>query len=227
MKVKRVIAVASGKGGVGKSTITYTLAKALNKLGQKVGVLDADIYGPSQHLLMKVDAEAMMESQDNKFFLPLEKDGIKLASAALVLSPSEREKALAWRAPLAVKLIRQLLEYVKWGNIDTLIIDLPPGTGDIPLTLIQHSGITEAIIVTTPSELANKIALKSLKLFQQLNIPVRGLVENMSYVNCSNCNTKNDIFQSSHTVNTIAKVPFFEINSIPDEVMDLAKDILT
>lgn len=173
--VRNVIAVASGKGGVGKSTVAVNLAVSLAKAGAKVGLLDADVYGPSMPLMMGVNQRPLM--RDNKI-VPLQAHGVKVMSIGFILDP---EKALIWRGPLVAQLINQFLNDVIWEDLDYLVLDLPPGTGDVQLTLVQKIPISGAIIVTTPQEVALADAVKGLKMFQEVKTPILGIVENMSW----------------------------------------------
>jgi ATP-binding protein involved in chromosome partitioning len=172
--VKNTIAVASGKGGVGKSTVAANLAVSLAQAGAKVGLLDADVYGPSVPLMMGASEKPLMK--DNKI-VPLEAHGVSLMSIGFILDPT---KALIWRGPLVAQLINQFLNDVNWGNLDYLVLDLPPGTGDVQLTLVQKIPIAGAIIVTTPQQVALADAVKGLKMFQEVKTPILGIVENMS-----------------------------------------------
>jgi ATP-binding protein involved in chromosome partitioning len=173
--VRNVIAVASGKGGVGKSTVAVNLAVSLAKAGAKVGLLDADVYGPSMPLMMGVNERPLM--RDNKI-VPLQAHGVKVMSIGFILDPN---KALIWRGPLVAQLINQFLNDVLWEDLDYLVLDLPPGTGDVQLTLVQKIPISGAVIVTTPQEVALADAVKGLKMFQEVKTPILGIVENMSW----------------------------------------------
>lgn len=186
--VKNVIAVASGKGGVGKSTVAVNLAVSLAKAGAKVGLLDADVYGPSTPLMMGVNERPLM--RDNKI-VPLEAHGVRLMSIGFILDPT---KALIWRGPLVAQLINQFLNDVHWEDLDYLVLDLPPGTGDVQLTLVQKIPISGAIIVTTPQEVALADAVKGLKMFQEVKTPILGIVENMSWFTPPNATEKYHIF---------------------------------
>src|SRR6185295_3486151 len=180
--VKNIIAVVSGKGGVGKSTIASNLALALSNRGAKVGLMDADIYGPSVHIMFGVRGERplMKEVNGKGIIIPLEKFGIKLMSIGLLV---DEKNAVVWRGPMASSAIRQFVTDVDWGDLDYLVVDMPPGTGDIHLTLMQTVPVTGAIIVTTPQLVALADAKKGIAMFAQaqVNIPIIGLVENMSY----------------------------------------------
>jgi ATP-binding protein involved in chromosome partitioning len=172
--VKNTIAVASGKGGVGKSTVAVNLAVSLAQAGAKVGLLDADVYGPSIPLMMGRSERPLM--RDNKI-VPLEAHGVRIMSIGFILDPS---KALIWRGPLVAQLINQFLNDVHWDELDYLVLDLPPGTGDVQLTLVQKIPIAGAVIVTTPQQVALADAVKGLKMFQEVKTPILGIVENMS-----------------------------------------------
>ncbi len=188
--VKNVVAVASGKGGVGKSTIATNLAVALASSGAKVGILDADVYGPNIPHMMGVTAEA--EVRDGKIIPPLS-EGVKVASLGFFYKD---ETPLIWRGPLVAGAVRQLLTQVDWGELDYLVVDLPPGTGDASLTLAQTVPLGGVVIVTTPQEAARNIAAKALAMFRRLNVPILGVVENMSYFTCPHCGEKTNIFSS-------------------------------
>ena len=180
--VKNIIAVVSGKGGVGKSTIAANLALALSEGGAKVGLMDADIYGPSQHIMFGIRGERplMREIGDKGFIVPIEKFGIKIMSIGLLI---DEKQAVIWRGPMVSSAIRQFVTEVDWGELDYLVIDMPPGTGDIHLTMVQTVPVTGVIVVTTPQLVALADAKKGIAMFgqAQLKVPVIGLVENMSY----------------------------------------------
>lgn len=186
--VRNTVAVASGKGGVGKSTVAANLAVALAKAGAKVGLLDADVYGPSIPLMMGQSGKPLVRGGK---IVPLEAYGVKIMSIGFLLDP---EKALIWRGPLVAQLITQFLNDVIWEDLDYLVIDLPPGTGDVQLTLTQKIPLSGAIIVTTPQEVALSDAVKGLKMFQEVKTPVVGIVENMSGFICPHCGEKTPIF---------------------------------
>ncbi len=188
--VKNTIAVASGKGGVGKSTVAVNLAVTLAKAGASVGLLDADVYGPSMPLMMGRHEKPLMRA--NKM-VPLEAHGVRVMSIGFLLDP---EKALIWRGPLVAQLINQFINDVDWGELDYLIIDLPPGTGDVQLTLVQKIPISGAVIVTTPQDVALADAIKGLRMFEEVKTPILGIIENMSGFVCPNCREVHDIFGS-------------------------------
>ncbi|AWB47843.1 sodium:proton antiporter [Gemmobacter aquarius] len=187
--VDRIIVVASGKGGVGKSTVSSNLAVALARQGRKVGLLDADIYGPSQPRMMGVNRRPA--SPDGKIIEPIVAHGVTMMSIGLMLKEDE---AVIWRGPMIMGALQQLLTQVAWGKLDVLIVDLPPGTGDIQLTLCQRTQLTGAIVVSTPQDVALLDARKALDMFQKLKTPVLGLVENMSTYICPNCGHEAHIF---------------------------------
>jgi ATP-binding protein involved in chromosome partitioning len=187
--VKNIIAVASGKGGVGKSTTAVNLALALAAEGAQVGLLDADIYGPSQPMMMGINARP--ESLDGKTMEPLENHGVQVSSIGFMIDPDE---PMVWRGPIVTQALQQLLEQTNWRDLDYLIVDMPPGTGDVQLTLSQKVPVTGAVIVTTPQDIALLDARKGLKMFEKVGIPIIGIVENMSVHICSNCGHAEPIF---------------------------------
>lgn len=189
--VKYIIAVASGKGGVGKSTVCVNLALALAARGARVGLLDADVYGPSLQILLGVTGRP--KAGVEKEIRPVEKDGLKLMSLGFL---TDETTPVIWRGPIVMGVVKKFLVDVEWGTLDYLMIDLPPGTGDAQLTLAQTVPLTGAIIVTTPSELALVDAEKGLRMFEQVNAPVLGIIENMSTFVCPHCGKKTDIFDS-------------------------------
>jgi len=187
--VKNIIAVASGKGGVGKSTTSVNLALALAAEGASVGLLDADIYGPSQPQMLGISGRP--ESLDGKSMEPMEAHGIQAMSIGFLI---DTDTPMVWRGPMVTGALEQLLRDTKWRDLDYLVIDLPPGTGDIQLTLSQKIPVTGAIIVTTPQDIALLDARKGLKMFEKVSIPILGIVENMSTHICSNCGHEEHIF---------------------------------
>lgn len=192
--VKNTIAVASGKGGVGKSTVAANIAVALAMDGAKVGLLDADIYGPSIPIMFGIaDKKPMaVQSEDGKtMMLPLRSEGIEIMSIGFLVDPMQ---AVVWRGPMASGALKQFMTDVDWGELDYLIFDLPPGTGDIQLTLVQSLPLTGAVIVTTPQDVALADARKGMKMFEKVNVPILGVVENMSYFECKSCGTREEIF---------------------------------
>jgi ATP-binding protein involved in chromosome partitioning len=188
-EVKNIIAVASGKGGVGKTTIAVNLALALAKSGAKVGLLDADIYGPSVHLML--GAEESPQVLKNKI-QPPNVEGIKVISMGFFYEQSQQ--AGIYRGPIVSGIVKQFLTDVEWGSLDYLIIDLPPGTGDAPLTMAQTIPVTGIIIVTTPQDVAMNVAVKAVGMFSKLNVPIVGVIENMSFLQCPHCSEKINIF---------------------------------
>jgi len=190
--VKYTIAVASGKGGVGKSTVSVNLALALSKLGQKVGILDADIYGPSIPLMMGINGKPQIyQEQGTNKMMPLENYGLKMMSIGFLI---DDDNPVIWRGPMATGAVKQFMTDVNWGELDYLIYDLPPGTGDIQLTLVQTIPLSGAVIVTTPQEVSLIDARKGLKMFEKVNVPVMGIIENMSYFIAPDTGKRYDIF---------------------------------
>jgi ATP-binding protein involved in chromosome partitioning len=186
--VKNLIAVGSGKGGVGKTTVSVNLAVGLASLGYRVGLMDADVYGPNVPLMMGINQTPMAVGERIQ---PLEKYGVRLMSMGF-LSPGD--KPLVWRGPMLHSVIQQFLRGVDWGTLDYLVIDLPPGTGDVQLSLIQSAPVTGAIVVTTPSDVSLEDARKAIMMFAQVRVPILGIVENMSYLSCPHCNERIDVF---------------------------------
>ena len=187
--VKNIVAVASGKGGVGKSTTAANLALALAAEGASVGLLDADIYGPSQPMMLGIDRRP--ESDDGKTMEPLENYGVQVMSIGFLV---DQDEAMIWRGPMATQALEQLLRQTNWKDLDYLIIDMPPGTGDIQLTLSQRVPMTGAVIVTTPQDIALLDAKKGIKMFEKVGVPILGIVENMAVHVCSNCGHVEHIF---------------------------------
>jgi len=187
--VRNIIAVASGKGGVGKSTTAVNLALALAAEGASVGVLDADIYGPSQPMMLGIAGRP--ESKDGKHLEPMEGHGIQAMSIGFLI---DTETPMVWRGPMVTQALEQLVNETKWRDVDYLVVDLPPGTGDIQLTLAQRVPVTGAVIITTPQDIALIDARKGLKMFEKVGIPILGIVENMSLHICSNCGHEERIF---------------------------------
>jgi ATP-binding protein involved in chromosome partitioning len=187
--VKNIIAVASGKGGVGKSTTAVNLALALAAEGATVGVLDADIYGPSQPLMLGIEGKP--ETKDGKSFEPMMGHGLQANSIGFLIAP---DQPMVWRGPMVTSALEQLLRDTRWRDLDYLVVDMPPGTGDIQLTLAQKVPVTGAVIVTTPQDVALMDATKGMKMFQKVGIPILGIVENMSMHICSKCGHEEHIF---------------------------------
>jgi ATP-binding protein involved in chromosome partitioning len=187
--VKNLVAVASGKGGVGKTTVAVNLAIALKTLGFTVGLLDADVYGPNVPVMLGTNEQP--RAVDDKTIIPVEAYGVKMISMGL-LNPGD--KPLVWRGPMLHSVMQQFLRSVQWGALDYLIVDLPPGTGDVQLSLIQSVSVTGAVVVTTPSIVALADVRKAVEMFRQVNVELLGVVENMSYFNCPHCNGRIDVF---------------------------------
>ena len=209
--VKNTIAVASGKGGVGKSTVAVNLAIALAQAGAAVGLLDADVYGPSAPLMLGQTSKPLMR---NGKIVPLDAYGVRVMSIGFLLDP---DKALIWRGPMVAQLITQFLNDVDWGELDYLVIDLPPGTGDVQLTLVQKIPISGAVIVTTPQQVAVADAIKGLKMFQEVKTSILGIVENMSGFVCPGCGERHDIFGSGGGARTAARYEVPLLGEVPIE----------
>jgi len=206
-----IIAISSGKGGVGKSTVASNLAVALAKQGARVGLMDADIYGPNIPRMMGINAAPPVE---NEKIIPLQAHGVKIMSLGFMI---ERDQPAIWRGPIIMKIITQFLRDVQWGELDYFLVDMPPGTGDAQLSLVQATMVHGAIIVTTPQEVASGDALRGAKMFERVAVPVIGIVENMSYFICPNCEAKHRIFGSGGgkrladelNVPLLGEIPFF------------------
>jgi ATP-binding protein involved in chromosome partitioning len=187
--VDAIIAVGSGKGGVGKTTLSVNLAVALAKMGHKVGLLDADVYGPNVPLMLGVSGQPKMAGENR--IEPLEAHGLKVISVGF-LNPGD--KPIIWRGPMLHQIIKQFLSMVDWGHLDYMIVDLPPGTGDIALSLVQNVPLTGAVVVSTPSDVSLQDARKAVEMFRQMKVDLVGIVENMSYFVCPHCAHEVDIF---------------------------------
>jgi ATP-binding protein involved in chromosome partitioning len=206
-----IIAISSGKGGVGKSTVASNLAVALAKQGARVGLMDADIYGPNIPRMMGINAAPPVE---NEKIIPLQAHGVKIMSLGFLI---ERDQPAIWRGPIIMKIITQFLHDVQWGELDYFLVDMPPGTGDAQLSLVQATMVHGAVIVTTPQEVASGDALRGAKMFERVAVPVIGIVENMSYFICPNCEAKHTIFGSGGgkrladelNVPLLGEIPFF------------------
>ena len=188
---KHLVCVASGKGGVGKSTTAVNLALSLSHLGKRVGLLDADIYGPSIPLMMGIESSTKPEIRDKKYMIPISTHGIKVNSMGLLV---DEKTAMAWRAPMIISAFNQILNDTVWEDRDYLIVDMPPGTGDIQLSLSQSVKITGALIVTTPQDVALLDARRAIEMFNKVEVPILGIVENMSIHICANCGHEEEIF---------------------------------
>ncbi len=207
--VSNLIAVGSGKGGVGKTTVAVNLAVALAQMGHKVGLLDADVYGPNVPLMMGVRAQP---NAIGERIQPIEKYGVRTMSMGF-LNPGD--KPLIWRGPMLHSVIQQFLRGVDWGTLDYLVIDLPPGTGDVQLTLIQTAPLTGAVVVTTPSDVSLEDARKAIHMFQQVRVPILGLIENMSYLMCPHCNERIDVFSSGGGKRTAETMKVHFLGALP------------
>jgi ATP-binding protein involved in chromosome partitioning len=207
--VSNLIAVGSGKGGVGKTTVSVNLAIALSRLGRRVGLLDADVYGPNVPLMMGTNSTP---SAIGERIQPLEKYGVRLMSMGF-LNPGD--KPLVWRGPMLHSVIQQFLRGVDWGELDYLLIDLPPGTGDVQLSLVQTAPLTGAVIVTTPSDVSLEDARKAVHMFEQVRVPLLGMVENMSYLQCPHCNERIDVFSTGGGKRTASDMGVFFLGALP------------
>ncbi len=212
--VQRILAIGSGKGGVGKSTVSSNLAVALARAGRKVGLLDADIYGPSQPRMMGINKRPA--SPDGKTIIPLHAHGVTLMSIGFMM---EEGKAIVWRGPMLMGALQQMLGQVEWGELDVLLVDLPPGTGDVQLTLCTKSELTGAIVVSTPQDVALIDARKALDMFSTLKTPVLGLIENMSMFVCPDCGAEHEIFGHGGVAAEAEKMGVPLLGSLP---IDLA-----
>ncbi|MGC1373437.1 MAG: Mrp/NBP35 family ATP-binding protein [Candidatus Sulfotelmatobacter sp.] len=213
--VDAILAVGSGKGGVGKTTLAVNLAVALAKMGHKVGLLDADVYGPNVPLMLGVNRQPRMASENK--IEPLEAFGLKVISVGF-LNPGD--KPIIWRGPMLHQIMKQFLGQVEWGQLDYMIIDLPPGTGDIALSLVQSVPLTGAVVVSTPSDVSLQDARKAIEMFRQMKVDLVGVVENMSFFTCPHCNHEIDIFSRGGAEN-MAKhygVPFLGSIELDPEV---------
>ena len=190
-QIRHIIAVASGKGGVGKSTTAVNLALALKANGARVGLLDADIYGPSQPMMLGIADGVRPEQKDGQYLLPVEAHGLKTMSMGFLVN---ERTPMVWRGPMAGGALAQMLEQTLWGELDILVIDMPPGTGDIQLTLSQKARVSGAVIVTTPQDIALLDAQKGIEMFRKVDVPVLGVIENMSVHVCSECGHREHIF---------------------------------
>lgn len=208
--VRHVIPVASGKGGVGKSTVSVNLALSLLKLGARVGIMDADVYGPTVPTLLGIQEEPKV-LEDNRI-VPIEKEGLKVMSMGFFVKPDE---AIVWRGPMLHKTMEQFLGGVVWGDLDYLIVDLNPGTGDIQLSLCQLIPMTGAVIVSTPQDVSLNVAAKAITMFHKLNAPILGIVENMSYYICPHCGKREDLFGSGGARKVAQKLGIPFLGEVP------------
>jgi ATP-binding protein involved in chromosome partitioning len=208
-EVQHVVAVASGKGGVGKSTVATNLAVRLGQLGHRVGLLDADIYGPSLPMMVGIDQQPVVEGNR---LIPFEKHGIKVMSLGFIL---DIDQPVIWRGPMVMKAIEQMLGDVEWGPLDFLIVDLPPGTGDAQLTISQRVPLSGAVIVTTPQDIALIDARKGLAMFQKVSVPVIGIIENMSGFACPHCGETTEIFKSGGGARTAELLECAFLGAVP------------
>src|ERR1700760_429499 len=213
--ISSVIAVGSGKGGVGKTTLSVNLAVALAKLGYKVGLIDADIYGPNVPLMLGTSQQPRVLANNN--IEPNIAHGVKVISVGFI---SPGDKPLVMRGPMLHQIIRQFLQQVNWGNLDFLLVDLPPGTGDVVISLVQTVPLTGAVVVSTPSDVSLQDARKALEMFHQVNVPVLGIVENMSHFTCPHCHQEIDIFSKGGAERTAKQynLPFLGSIELDPEI---------
>ncbi len=207
--VKNLIAIGSGKGGVGKTTVSVNLAIALARQGYSIGLMDADVYGPNVPLMMGINQTPVANGERIQ---PLENYGVKLMSMGF-LNPGD--KPLVWRGPMLHSVIQQFLRGVDWGELDYLLIDLPPGTGDVQLTLLQTAPVTGAIVVTTPSAVSLEDARKAVHMFQQVKVSLLGIVENMSYLQCPHCDKRIDVFGYGGGAKTAQEMNIHFLGELP------------
>jgi ATP-binding protein involved in chromosome partitioning len=207
--VDAIIAVGSGKGGVGKTTLSVNLAVAFAKLGHKVGLLDADVYGPNVPLMLGMSGQPKMVGENR--IEPLEAFGVKVISVGF-LNPGD--KPIIWRGPMLHQIVKQFLGMVEWGHLDYMIVDLPPGTGDIALSLVQNVPLTGAVVVSTPSDVSLQDARKAIEMFKQMKVDLLGVVENMSYFVCPHCSHEIDIFSRGGAENMAKKFGVFFLGNI-------------
>ncbi len=211
--VRNIIAVGSGKGGVGKSTTAVNLALALAAEGLKVGILDADVYGPSVPMMLGLSGRP--DSPDGKTITPMQAHGVEAMSIGLLV---DQDTPMIWRGPMATQALSQLLNDTRWGDLDVLVVDLPPGTGDIQLTMAQKIPVAGAVIVTTPQDIATLDARKALKMFEKVNIPVLGLIENMAVHVCGNCGHAERIFGEGGGRKMVEQYGVVQLGALPLEI---------
>ncbi len=212
--VKHIIAVASGKGGVGKSTLACNLAVGLAKLGLKIGVLDADLFGPSMPKLFGIAAKPEM-APDGRMLVPLEAYGVKVMSIGFLI---EEGAPVIWRGPMVMSALNQLLREVAWGDLDVLVVDMPPGTGDTQLTMAQNVPLSGAVIVSTPQDLALIDARRGIAMFKQVHVPLIGVVENMSYFLCPHCGGRTDVFSHAGAQREAEKLDVPFLGEVPLDI---------
>jgi ATP-binding protein involved in chromosome partitioning len=210
--VRNVLAVASGKGGVGKSTISANLAVALARTGARVGLLDADIHGPSVPTLFHLAGHRL--AGEGEMIIPAEAQGVKIVSIGFLL---EEDTPVIWRGPMLMKALEQFLHGTKWGELDYLVIDLPPGTGDVQISLVQMTPVAGAVVVTTPQDLALIDVKKAVRMFEKVGVPILGVIENMSYFLCPHCSGRNEIFGHGGARKACAEMGLRFLGEVPLE----------
>lgn len=218
--IKDIVAVMSGKGGVGKSTMTVLLAKSLQAQGKKVGILDADITGPSIPRLFNVFEEHVYANADNEL-IPIEVDGIKLMSLNFMMD--DENEPVIWRGAIVGNVVKQFYTDVLWGELDVLLIDMPPGTGDVALTIMQSLPIRGVVMVSTPQAMVSMIVTKAIRMCEKMNVPVLGVIENMAYLDCPECHHRIDFYKQEDLANFIAEAHVPLYGTLP--MMDLLRDI--
>ncbi len=218
--IKRIVAVMSGKGGVGKSTVTVLLARALEAQGLKVGIMDADITGPSIPRLMHLEEAKAYANKDSEIY-PINEEGIKIMSLNYLIK--EESDPVVWRGPIVSNVVKQFYTDVLWGDLDVLLIDMPPGTGDVALTIMQDLPINGVIMVSTPQPMVSMIVLKALHMCEQMNIPVLGVVENMAYLECPHCSEKIDFYNKADLDAFLSESKAKLYGTLP--MLDLIRDV--
>ena len=221
-KVKKVIAVVSGKGGVGKSLVTSMLSVHANKSGLKTAILDADITGPSIPKSFGLSGKATCDEEGTKIYPPVTKEGIKVMSLNLLMD-NETDPVI-WRGPVIASAVKEFWENVEWGDTDCMFIDCPPGTGDVPLTIFQSLPVDGIVVVTSPQELVSMIVEKAVKMAQMMDIPVLGIVENMSYFECPDCGKRHNIYGESHIDEIAAEMGIQNVAKLPLDPAVASKD---
>ena len=220
-KIKNIITIMSGKGGVGKSTVTVLLAKSLAKQGYRVGIMDADITGPSIPRLLNVEKEQAYATAENEILPVISQEGIKIMSLNFLL-PNESDPVI-WRGPVIAGIVKQFYTDVVWGELDVLLIDMPPGTGDVPLTIMQSLPVQGVLMVSTPQPMVSMIVEKAVHMCEQMGIKVLGVIENMAYLECPNCSTRIDFYNQDELNEFLDKTLIKCYGTLP--MVDLIRDV--